>query len=314
MKGCIKKETVPPFLTAQVIGDVIIWLAIGLPALVLYIMGTPYKAGFFCDDTSLKYPYKQNTISDALLSGVAFGLTIMMLLIVEVLNIFEKENKRHRCLTQGPFTCLKGFGIFLFGFVITQIFTEVLKNAVGRLRPNFFDLCRPDFSRIDCSQGYITNYTCTNDEHSASTLRNSRQSFPSGHAVFSVFTSMYLVLYIQKRLHISYSHFLKPTIQAALVLLSVLCSVSRITDHMHHSSDVIAGIGIGFVVACSVFYSLGTKFLNDQEPKKVSTDEDIEENSTPVLNGHQTPVPLLHNTFSLIGQPNSFSSKCADRS
>ncbi|KAK3584941.1 hypothetical protein CHS0354_021824 [Potamilus streckersoni] len=314
MKGCIKKETVPPFLTVQLIGDLIILLTIGLPALVLYMMGSPYKTGFFCDDASLKYPYKRNTISDAMLSGVAFGLTIMTLLIVEVLNIFEKKNKRHRCLTRGPFACLKGFGIFLFGFAIMQLFTEVLKNAVGRLRPNFFDLCRPDFSRIDCSQGYITNYTCTNDEHSASTLRNSRQSFPSGHAAFSIFTSMYLVLYIQKRLHISYSHFLKPAMQAALILLSLLCSVSRITDHMHHSSDVIAGIVIGFMVACAVFHSLGIKHLNDQKRKKVSTVEDIEENSTPAVNGHHTPLPLLQNTFTVTGRPNSFPLKYAETS
>ncbi|KAK3584930.1 hypothetical protein CHS0354_021810 [Potamilus streckersoni] len=310
MEGCIKKETVPPFLTVQVIVDVLIWLAVGIPVLVLYLNSSPYKAGFFCDDTSLKYPYKKNTISDALLTGVAFSVTAITLLLVEILNRFDKKN---RCSFGNPFTCLKGFGIFLFGFVMEQLFTEVLKDAVGRLRPNFFDVCRPDFSNIDCGQRYVTNYTCTNDEHSATILRDSHRSFPSGHAAFSMYTSMYLVFYLEKRLDVSYSHILKPTMQAALILMALLCSVSRITDLVHHPSDVTAGVILGLIVACAVFYSLGTKCLNVGECKKASISEDIERNSNPTLTGCQTTLTLLQNEFANHGQPDYFSSKCTNR-
>jgi hypothetical protein len=27
------------------------------------------------------------------------------------------------------------------------------KPAIGRLRPNFFDVCKPDFTKIDCDKG-----------------------------------------------------------------------------------------------------------------------------------------------------------------
>ncbi|KAK3584932.1 hypothetical protein CHS0354_021813 [Potamilus streckersoni] len=309
MKGCVRKRTVPYFLNVQLAVDIIIWLAIGIPLLILFLKGYPYQAGFFCDDTSLKYPYKPSTISDVLIFGMAFGITTISLLSVEILNRLEKKTKNKRCLSADTLICLKGFGIFLFGFAIAQLFNEVLKNAVGRLRPNFFDVCRPNFFLIDCSHGYITNYTCTNTEHSGTIMRNSRQSFPSGHAVFSMFTAMYLTLYIQIRLNITYSRILKPTLQAVLMLLSLLCSASRITDHMHHSSDVIAGLILGFIVACAVFYSLGTKYLNNRNEENEDINDDIEENANPTSKEYQIPLKLPHENFTDKRRPPSFSLK-----
>jgi hypothetical protein len=47
------------------------------------------------------------------------------------------------------------YGIFLFGLAVTLSITEVGKLTIGRLRPHFFDVCRPDFSTINCAQGYV---------------------------------------------------------------------------------------------------------------------------------------------------------------
>ena len=55
-------------------------------------------------------------------------------------------------------------GVFLFGCAVSQSFTDIAKVSVGRMRPHFLDVCKPDFSTINCSMGYITNYTCTGDE------------------------------------------------------------------------------------------------------------------------------------------------------
>lgn len=55
-------------------------------------------------------------------------------------------------------------GVFLFGCAVSQSFTDIAKVSVGRMRPHFLDVCKPDFSTIDCSLGYITNYTCTGEE------------------------------------------------------------------------------------------------------------------------------------------------------
>lgn len=55
-------------------------------------------------------------------------------------------------------------GVFLFGCAVSQSVTDIAKVSVGRMRPHFLDVCRPDFSVINCSAGYITNYVCTGDD------------------------------------------------------------------------------------------------------------------------------------------------------
>ena len=51
-------------------------------------------------------------------------------------------------------------GVFVFGCAISQSFTDIAKVSVGRLRPHFLAVCNPDFSTINCSLGYITDYQC----------------------------------------------------------------------------------------------------------------------------------------------------------
>jgi len=45
---------------------------------------------------------------------------------------------------------LRLIGLFMFGLVVTLIITEVIKLAIGRLRPHFIDVCQPVFDDTDC--------------------------------------------------------------------------------------------------------------------------------------------------------------------
>lgn len=58
----------------------------------------------------------------------------------------------------------KQVGVFVFGCAISQSFTDIAKVSVGRMRPHFLDVCKPDFSTINCSLGYITDYQCQGPE------------------------------------------------------------------------------------------------------------------------------------------------------
>ena len=56
--------------------------------------------------------------------------------------------------------------IFLFGVAIEQSLTDSLKFAIGRLRPHFLDVCRPNYATVSCTdeQGqprYVTEDVCT---------------------------------------------------------------------------------------------------------------------------------------------------------
>lgn len=63
------------------------------------------------------------------------------------------------------FACVyKAIGTFLFGAAMSQSLTDIAKYSIGRLRPHFLDVCKPDWKLINCSSGaYIEDFTCTGD-------------------------------------------------------------------------------------------------------------------------------------------------------
>lgn len=58
----------------------------------------------------------------------------------------------------------KAVGTFLFGAATSQSLTDIAKYSIGRLRPHFLDVCRPDWSKINCTTGqYIEDFVCSGD-------------------------------------------------------------------------------------------------------------------------------------------------------
>lgn len=57
---------------------------------------------------------------------------------------------------------------YLTGILVTLFITESGKIVIGRLRPHFLDVCKPNFTSFDCfdSRGfpiYVNNYECFGD-------------------------------------------------------------------------------------------------------------------------------------------------------
>lgn len=313
MEKCSESEHSKRQITVQIIVDIVIWISVGLPVLYLFISGVPFERGFFCDDASITYPYKPDTISTTWLLIFGFGASLIIVTLIEVLNCADRR-RRHRCCAGLDLVyCVKGYAVFLVGFVIDQLFVDAVKNETGRLRPNFFDVCKPEYNVTLCSErnAYITDYVCTSTTHDSSDIRDSRQSFPSGHAAFSMYTAAFFCLYMERRLDISYSRILKPMLQMVLLFLSTLCGISRVQDNKHHTNDVIAGFLLGIVVAAAVHYTIGLKIL---KRKRVTFDKTTSlPISLPTIRTKplhctcqltpepQTPLPLLENEYGLNG-------------
>lgn len=51
--------------------------------------------------------------------------------------------------------------VFFIGAAVSQLLTDIGKYSIGRLRPHYLDVCKPDYSQINCSSGYIENAVCT---------------------------------------------------------------------------------------------------------------------------------------------------------
>ena len=73
-------------------------------------------------------------------------------------------------------------------------------------------------------------------------------SFPSGHASFSAYTMLYLVLYLQRRMKWSGSNLIRPTIQIKALMFTWYTGLSRITDYKHHWFDLHLAVKRKFIV------------------------------------------------------------------
>lgn len=194
-----------------------VFLTAGLPFAVLNIQHKPFKRGFFCSDSSIKYPFKDDTISYQLLMGIMIPFTLFTVSVFCThrfsFSLTDCETQTHPkihitfnkvtyskhtrvwfywwCLnttdvcrpqiifgecfsvyvrSRASFShheyvvCVyKSVGSFVFGAALSQSLTDIAKYSVGRLRPHFLTVCKPDWSLIDCSSGYIENVTCTGD-------------------------------------------------------------------------------------------------------------------------------------------------------
>lgn len=56
-------------------------------------------------------------------------------------------------------------GVYAFGCAAQQLTTDIMKYTIGRLRPHFYTLCRPNYNCTIDSMEYITDFTCTNPDY-----------------------------------------------------------------------------------------------------------------------------------------------------
>ncbi|XP_021235264.1 phospholipid phosphatase 1 isoform X1 [Numida meleagris] len=228
--------------------DVICVVLAGLPLGVLNLAKIkPYQRGFFCNDDSIKYPFHDSTITSTVLYTVGFTLPILSIILGETLSVFYNHLHSNSFVRNNYVaTIYKAIGTFIFGAAASQSLTDIAKYAIGRLRPHFLAVCQPDWTRINCSLGYIENFPCQGDK---AKINEGRLSFYSGHSSFSMYCMLFLALYLQARMKGDWARLVRPTIQFGLIAASIYVGLSRVSDYKHHWSDVLTGLIQGALVA-----------------------------------------------------------------
>ncbi|KAJ8319972.1 hypothetical protein KUTeg_001559 [Tegillarca granosa] len=136
----------------------------------------PYKRGFSCDDHELKYPLIEETVNGPLIIVLAIFVLPVIMLFVETfyLLVLDEDDRR---LFNYISRLYKTIGWYLLGGTFTLLVVEICKACVGRLRPHFFEVCKPNWNYINCSEYYVTDYNCTNeDEEEVISLRPSMEN------------------------------------------------------------------------------------------------------------------------------------------
>uniref|UniRef100_A0A8C5MCP0 Phospholipid phosphatase 1 n=1 Tax=Leptobrachium leishanense TaxID=445787 RepID=A0A8C5MCP0_9ANUR len=247
----------------------------GLPFAILNLKHIPFKRGFFCNDESISYPYREDTISYQLLAAIVIPLSIIVILLGEALSVYY-NNLQSNAFVRNHYvaTIYKAIGAFIFGAAVSQSLTDIAKYTIGRLRPHFLSVCKVNWAQVNCSAGYIENFVCEGDSVKSN---EARLSFYSGHSSFSMYCMLFLALYLHSRMRGDWARLLRPTIQFALVAASVYVGLSRVSDYKHHWSDVLTGLIQGAIVAVLIvvyvsdFFKVRKGTLNEKEEDSHTT-------------------------------------------
>ncbi|XP_063002936.1 phospholipid phosphatase 2 [Elgaria multicarinata webbii] len=242
--------------------DVLCLVVASLPFIIFTLVNSPYKRGFYCDDTSIRYPYKPDTITHGVMAGVTIPCTVIIVSAGEAFLVYTKRLYTRSEFNKYLAALYKVVGTFLFGSAISQSLTDLAKYMIGRLRPNFLAVCDPDWSKVNCS-GYIQlEDVC---QGSIKDITESRLSFYSGHSSFGMYCMMFLALYVQARLVGRWARLVRPTVQFFLLSFAIYVGYSRVSDYKHHWSDVLVGLLQGGLIAILVVYYV-SDFFKERPP------------------------------------------------
>ncbi|KAF3834845.1 hypothetical protein F7725_027403 [Dissostichus mawsoni] len=206
-----------------------------LPFIVMTIIFKPYQRGIYCDDESIMYPLKPDTITHGMLAAVTISCTVIIISSGEAYLVYSKRIYSNSDFNQYVAALYKVVGTFLF----RSSLTDLAKFTIGRPRPNFMSVCNPKV----CA-GYMQVINCTGVHEDVTEL-----SFYSGHSSFGMYCMLFLALYVQARLVAKWARLLRPTIQFFLVAFAVYVGYTRVSDYKHHWSDVLVGLLQGALVA-----------------------------------------------------------------
>ncbi|XP_072457817.1 phospholipid phosphatase 2 [Notamacropus eugenii] len=229
-----------------VVLDVVCLVVASLPFIILTLVNSPYKRGFYCSDDTIRYPYRPDTITHGLLAGVTITVSVIIVSSGEAYLVYTERLYSRSDFNSYVAALYKVLGTFLFGASVSQSLTDLAKYMIGRLRPNFLAVCNPDWSRVNCS-GYVQPEAVCRG--SPANVTESRLSFYSGHSSFGMYCMVFLALYVQARLCWRWARLLRPTVQFFLVAFALYVGYTRVADYKHHWSDVLTGLLQGALVA-----------------------------------------------------------------
>ncbi|EMC99743.1 hypothetical protein BAUCODRAFT_119318 [Baudoinia panamericana UAMH 10762] len=204
--------------------------------LAVQLVAEPFHKMFRLDNARIQYPHAEMETVPALWLFIYGGAVPLATLIVWTVTFRPSIHKAHVTILGLATTIL-----------LTLIITDMLKNGVGRPRPDLIARCKPaDSTPTDI---LVTWKVCTETQHNL--LHDGWRSWPSGHSSFAWSGLGYLALFLA-----SQTHALRARASLALVLLCLLplagasfVAISRLEDYRHQVEDVICGSLLGMGIA-----------------------------------------------------------------
>ena len=136
--------------TQRVIIDAACFSIICSLCLLIHLLVSPYKQGFWCNDKSIRYPYvKDSNVLSLFLVIFCFFLPIISIVIFESIEVnkSKQSNSNEFGWKSLAWKIYKNLIVFIMGSISLLLMTIAIKLISGRLKPYFVEICNPD---VDC--------------------------------------------------------------------------------------------------------------------------------------------------------------------
>lgn len=252
------------------ISDVIV-LIVSIVVNVPVYYQHPFQRQFYINDLTISHPYAAHErVSNGLLLLCSLGIPLVSIITVWALL----ADKRHRWYL----LYISLLGLFL-SWTLNTLFTNYIKNWIGRLRPDFLARCEP---KEGLPKDTLLNAVDVCTTQKVERLLEGFRTTPSGHSSESFSGLGYLYLWLSGQLITSHPQtgLWRKIVAFLPVLGAMLIALSRTQDYRHHFVDVILGSVIGSVFAHFI-YKRNFPALDSPLPfKPLLDDSDVNEVDT----------------------------------
>ena len=136
---------------------------------------------------------------------------------------------------------------FFIGMLLTSFITDLIKNAVGRPRPDLISRCKPAPNTPE--HQLVDWHVCTEQDHHV--LHDGWRSFPSGHSSFAFSGLGFLSMFLAGQMHVfrQEGDLARGLLALAPLLGAAMIAISRCEDYRHDVYDVTCGSILGLIIA-----------------------------------------------------------------
>jgi len=229
-------ETLQRFWRKSYAGDYTGLIVLAVLEFLIQFFGEPFHQLFLLSDERLQYPHAEvERVSVFWLFMYAAGVPLVVLILWTL--AWRRDIHKAHVTILGLVTSI----------LLTSFLTEVVKNAVGRPRPDLLARCSPKSSTP--KNELVSVAVCTETIHHL--LQDGWRSFPSGHSSFSFAGLGWLSIFFASQTHTLQPHtsLLATLLCIAPLLGAAMIAISRLEDYRHDVEDVIVGGLLGMTVA-----------------------------------------------------------------
>lgn len=200
----------------------------------------PFQRQFFINDLTISHPYAEH---ERVPVGALFFYALWApFIVIGVVSLLFTKPKNKLYVT---FVSLLGL---LVSTLLTSVVTDILKNFIGRHRPDFISRCIP---RADAPRDVLVfaKDVCTNTN--LGVLLDGFRTTPSGHSSISFAGLFYSSLWLAGQLVVTNERVgsWRAVVAGVPTLGAALIALSRTEDYRHHFVDIFTGGLIGTLIA-----------------------------------------------------------------